>query len=369
MSNPTTTSTAAPTTPRRLRRLWVALAAAAVLITGASVAGTALAASGPKPTVKALGGDVVHLEWSAQTGAAKYKVRYSTSSSMSSATTVTQVENKDITTPFTNVMGLTAAKTYYFQVVGVDSAGADLNTWGNTSAGAKTAYTYATPTGLAVANTASTWMELSWQAVSGAPGYRVRYYNATDGAQFVWNQVENFTLNGKDSSDSLRKNTQYSISVAVQQPPIGTFGTKEYTPLITMSALSSEIKVTTSNYDIAAPTSLAVTDQKSDQVTVNWDAPTGMSSGMKYRVQYSTNADMTSAKSVDVTDTSVTLTGLATNTTFYAVSYTHLGSPWERSRWQRCRSGSPQWRCRRRGRHSPSRSPPTSRCSRSRPSS
>lgn len=312
-----TNTPAAPTTPRRFRRLWAVLAAVAVLITGASVAGTAMAATGPKPTVKALGADVVHLEWSAVSGATKYKVRYSTSSSMSSATTLTQVEGKDITTPFTNVMGLTAKKTYYFQVVGLDSADKELNSWGNTSSGAKTSYAYATPTGVAAANIASTWVELSWQSVSGAPGYKVRYYNKTDGSAYVWNQVENFTLHGKDDSDSLRKNTQYWVSVAVQQPAIGTFGTKDYTPLITMSALSSEITLTTSNYDIAAPSNLAVSEQKSDQVKVAWDAPSGMTSGMKYRVQYSTNSDMSSSKSIDVTDTDVTLTGLTTNTTFY----------------------------------------------------
>ena len=310
--------TPATQNPRRLRTLWVSLVAAAVLITGATLAGTALAAASPKPTAKALGADVVKLSWTAVSGAAKYTVRYSTSSKMSSPTTVTKVDGKDITTAFTNISGLSAEKTYYFQVRGVNSSGTLLGTeWGNTSSGAKTFYSYSAPTGLAAANIASTWVELSWQNVSGAPGYKVRYYNRTDKDQYVWNQVENFTLHGKNDDDNLRKNTQYWISVAVQQPPIGTPGTSAYTPLITMSKLSKEITLTTSNYDIVAPDDLVVSQQKPTSVKVSWDKPSGFETGMKYRVQYSTSSSMSGAKSVDVTATNVTLTGLAQNTTYY----------------------------------------------------
>lgn len=302
---------------RRSAKLLVSVVAAIVLVVSASIAGDALAAAGPKPSVKALGADVVKLSWSAVSGAVKYKVRYSTSSSMSSAVTVTKVESKDITKPFTNVMGLSANKTYYFQVVGIDSAGQDLNSWGHTSSGAKTFYSYATPTGLAAANIASTWVELSWQPVSGAPGYKVRYYNTIDKARYVWNQVENFTLHGSDDSDSLRKNTPYWISVAVQQPAIGTFGTADYTPLVTMSPLSKELALTTSNYDIAAPTNLVASQQQPTSVRMSWDAPSGVTADMKYRVQYSTSSTMAAAKSVDTADTALTLTKLSENTTYY----------------------------------------------------
>ncbi len=313
------TKSPASTAPAGVKvpKLLIAVIAVVVLLVGGSIAGTALGAAGPKPTVKALGADVVKLSWNAVSKAVKYKVRYSTSSKMTSATTVTQAESKDITTAFTNVSGLSANKTYYFQVVGIDSAGKDLNTWGNTSSGAKTFYSYATPTGVAAANIASTWVELSWQPVSGAPGYKVRYYNATDKARYVWNQVENFTLHGRNDSDNLRKNTKYSISVAVQQPAIGTFGTSAYTPLVTMSPLSKEITLTTSNYAIAAPTNLVASQQQPTSVRMSWDAPSGVTDGMKYRVQYSTSSAMTGAKSVDTTATAVTLSKLSENTTYY----------------------------------------------------
>jgi hypothetical protein len=310
------------TKTRSTRRTRIAIALAtitAVLFGTFMVADTASAAGGPKPTVKALGADVVHLSWTAVSGAARYQVRYSTSSTMSSATVVTKVEGADITTSFTNISGLSAKKTYYFQVIGIGSDGVAKSGWGNTSSGAKTFYTYATPTGLAAANIASTWIELSWQPVSGAPGYSIRYYNRTDGGQYVWNQVENFTLHGQDDSDQLRKNTQYWVKVAVQQPPIGTPGSSDYIPKVTMSPFSSEKTITTSNYAIAAPSNLQTSQQAPDSAKVSWDEPADVTGAMKYRVQYSTNANMTSAKSADVDSSvnDVTLSNLSNNTTYY----------------------------------------------------
>jgi hypothetical protein len=310
---------------RRTRLAIAVIAASSVLFSGVLVAGTAMAAGGPKPTVKALGADVVHLSWTAVSGASSYQVRYSTSSKMSSAKTVTKVDDNGdgtataITKNFTNISGLSAKKTYYFQVIGVDATGKTLSSWGNTSSGAKTFYSYGTPTALAAANIASTWIELAWNPVSGAPGYSIRYYNQTDGARYVWNQVENFTLHGKNDSDNLRKNTKYWLKVAVQQPPIGTPGTSGYTPLVTMSPFSKEITLTTSNYAIAAPSDVQVSKQTPNSFAVSWEAPSGVNSTMKYRVQYSKNANMSGAKNLDVASgsTSATLTGLANNTTYY----------------------------------------------------
>jgi len=305
-------------TPSLLRR-FALIVAFALALTGIAGVEVAQASAGPKPTATALGADVVKLKWSAVSGAASYRVRYSTSSKMSGSTTVSTVDGAPITTAFTNISGLGAKKTYYFQVVGIDASGKQLNSWGNTSKSAKTFYSYGAPSGLAAANIASSWVELSWQPVSGAPGYRVRYYNRTDKARYVWNQVENFTLYGKDTSDHLRRNTAYWLKVAVQQPPIGTPGTEDYKPLITMSPYSKELKLTTSNYDISAPSNLQVSEQTPNTVKVSWDAPPDLAEGYQFRVQYSTSSSMSSSKStyVPATDNSVTLTGLANNTTYY----------------------------------------------------
>ena len=84
------TKSPASTAPAGVKvpKLLIAVIAVVVLLVGGSIAGTALGAAGPKPTVKALGADVVKLSWNAVSKAVKYKVRYSTSSKMTSATSV-----------------------------------------------------------------------------------------------------------------------------------------------------------------------------------------------------------------------------------------------------------------------------------------
>lgn len=278
---------------------------------------TAMAAAGPKPSAKAVGADVVKLKWAAIGGAVRYHVRYSTSSKMSKAITVTKVDGADIIKPFANISGLSARKTYYFQVIGINTAGI-LNKWGNRSSGAKTFYSYATPSGLAPTNLASTWMELSWQAVSGSPGYKVRY-SGPEGTRYLLNQISPSGAIGLEQNRPLRKATKYKVRVAVQQPPIGQPGTADYLPPVTMSRYSKEISVTTSAYPIAAPTNLQISEQKPDRVTVSWDAPKGVTAAMKYRVDYSLNEKMTGAKSADVASsaTSAVVTGMANNTNYY----------------------------------------------------
>ncbi|MGV8907732.1 MAG: fibronectin type III domain-containing protein [Propionicimonas sp.] len=279
---------------------------------------TAMAAAGPKPSAKAVGADVVKLKWTAMSGAVRYQVRYSTSSKMSKPTTVTKVDGADITKPFTNISWLSAKKTYYFQVMGFNAGGTALNTWGNRSSGAKTFYSYATPSGLSPTNLASTWMELSWQAVSGSPGYKVRYAGP-EGTRYLLNQISPSGAIGLEANRPLRKSTKYKIRVAVQQPPIGQPGTVDYIPPVTMSRYSKEISVTTSGYPIAAPTNVQISQQKPDRVTVSWDAPKGITAAMKYRVDYSLNEKMTGARSADVasSSTSVVVTGMANNTNYY----------------------------------------------------
>lgn len=312
-----TTTEPTPTSSRKRfpLRLAIGLFAAVLAFSGLAIV-RAEAASGPKPTVTVLGADVAHLSWSVPSGVtgtiAGYRVKYSTSSSMSSAkywpsTTSTEVTDK----LFANVTGLTVAKTYYFQVAAFDALGAQLTDWSSSTSG-KTAYSYGTPTGLVADNISGTSVELTWVNVSGAPGYSVKYVSSTGGTKLAWNQVENFTLSG------LEKNTAYTISVAVQQPPTGTEGTSGYTPLVTMGAFSSSIKVTTSNYGMAAPNNLVVTNQKFDRVTVSWDAPDGMpADGYQYALQYSLKSDMSSALTANSPSPSYELTGLANNTNYY----------------------------------------------------
>lgn len=315
LRNPATTDRAKASSAPRLRGLLAVIAAMAALIAGTMSADSALGAgiAGPKPTATTLGADVINLKWSAIPNADGYRVKYSTSSKMSSPSYWPSATTT-VATTFTPVQKLSASKTYYFQVAAF-TGDTQLSNWSST-ASATTKYSYATPTGLATANVASTSVELSWVPVSGAPGYVVRFYTPQDGAKYVWTQIENFTLKGINDA-GLRKNTKYWVSVAVQQPAIGSPGAADYTPLITMSRRSKEITVTTSNYDIAAPSNLQASEQTSTTVKVSWDAPPDLPAGHTYKVLYSTSSSMKSAGTATSSETSLTLTGLNNNTNYY----------------------------------------------------
>jgi hypothetical protein len=168
---------------------------------------------------------------------------------------------------------------------------------------------YGKPGRPAVQNVASTSLELSWQPVSGAPGYRIKYVTGkTTG--YAWSQVENFTLAG------LKKKTKYTISIAVRSPAVGS------TPAKTLSSYSKSTTVTTSNYDVPAPYSLNISNQTSNSATVSWTEPAGFDAAtMKYGVLYSKKSTMSGALKVISTTTAAALGGMSSNSQYYVRVY------------------------------------------------
>ena len=261
-----------------------------------------------KPTAEVVGATAVKLTWPAVTDAPGYRVQYSTSSSFSSPTYLPVSGSTEyITEPEAIVTGLTVNTTYYFRVAVADATNSATLTAYSSSVSAKPVYTYAAPTGLVVDNVSGTSIELVWIHVSGAPGYRVRAYSKENPTLYTSSVTNNATITG------LKKGTLYYIKVYVEQPPTDGL------PALQMGPYGSEIQVTTSTYDLAAPSEVAVTGQTSSSVEVSWTPPEGMQTGYRYQVQYALNSAMTSsmvwAPAVD--GTSATLTGLKENTNYY----------------------------------------------------
>ena len=252
-----------------------------------------------KPTAASVGSTAIKVTWAAVTGAAKYTVRYSTSSSFSSY--------KDQSTTGTSavVEGLTTGSTYYVKVAAVDSAGAASAF--SSYASAKPAHLFAAPTGLAAENVSGTSIELTWLNVPGSPGYRVSLASSGNPTVYFSTITERATVTG------LKKGTAYTINVYVEQPPMNGL------PALQMGPSSSSIKVTTSTYDLAAPANVKLVEQTYSQVKIAWEAPDGMQSGWKYQLNYALNSAMTSSPKwgTPVDTTSATLTGLQVDTAYY----------------------------------------------------
>lgn len=283
-------------------RSWspIALILTIALMIGTVTIAQAAPAVPAKPTATSVGSTAVKVAWPAVSGAAKYTVRYSTSSSFSSPKDVV------VTTPSTVVEGLTTGTTYYFKVAATDTSGATSGYSAYTSA--KPAHTFAAPTGLVAENVGGTTIDLTWLNVPGSPGYRIQAV-ATGKPTLTFSTItERMTLTG------LSKGTAYTLSVYVEQPPLDGL------PALVMSPKSSDLKVTTSTYDLAAPTDPVLAKQTSTTTEISWTAPDGMQPGWGYQVWYALDSAMkTSAVwSAPVTGTSATLSGLKADTAYYA---------------------------------------------------
>jgi hypothetical protein len=151
-------------------------------------------------------------------------------------------------------------------------------------------------------------MLLSWAAVPGAPGYRVRVWSS--GNATVW--VSTTTNSAKVSG--LKPNTLYYIRANVQQPATAT------TPARTLSDNSPENQVTTSVYARRTPSGLKAGRQTPTSVALSWNPPGDLKTGDRYVVEYALDIAMTLSRRTagPFATASATLGKLANNTTYYA---------------------------------------------------
>ena len=140
----------------------------------------------------------VILFWSETSGATSYTVYWNTTGS------VTTSDNKEVrsTAEFTHT-GLTNGTTYYYRVSASNASGE-----GQLSAEEASAMPVAPPTGLKV-TVVGTDITLSWNAASGATGYRVNWY--TDGAPST---VVDVGSNTGETITAVTNNTTYYFRVA-----------------------------------------------------------------------------------------------------------------------------------------------------------
>jgi fibronectin type 3 domain-containing protein len=182
----------------------------------AQVSATPFAVIPPAPTgLTAKAGDTkVTLQWTAASGATLYRIRRGTVSG-GPYTTIASVTN----TIWANT-GLANGTTYYYVVAGSNSAGTSPN---STQAGATPAPLPAQPTGLS-ATPGNAKVTLSWSAVPGVTGYRIRRSTVSGGPYAALASVGGTTY----ANVGLTNGTTYYYVVA----GFNAIGDGPYTPQV-----------------------------------------------------------------------------------------------------------------------------------------
>lgn len=176
--------------------------------------------------------DSISLAWNTVAGAPKYRVQYSANADMS----YSNYARFDSTSG--TVGGLKANTRYYFKVRVISIDGANLGPYSSAIAVQSAATQLAVPTGLIPVGQTASSILLSWNAVSGAPGYRIQASTKADmsGANYY-----RFTGTTADIR-SLQPDTIYYFKVRV----IGADGTN-------LSAYSSAAQTRTRAQSTSLP--------------------------------------------------------------------------------------------------------------------
>ncbi|MEA5116241.1 MAG: fibronectin type III domain-containing protein, partial [Propionicimonas sp.] len=166
-----------------------------------------------------------------------------------------------------------------------------------------------TPTGLKVVNTSARGFAVTWKAVSGAVGYRVKI-------------SKNSSMT---SADSIKVDTNYAELTRIKTTRLNP-GTAYYVQIRVLNADSSDdskysdrLKVTTKSAKSLpelSPSFLKGTPASGSALYLSW---TSQGPGMLYRVRYGTNPSLTDTNSTTKVFTAAggTLTGLKASTTYY----------------------------------------------------
>ncbi len=171
----------------------VVLTMFAVPSTPASAATYDYAAPGT-PRASAVAGSAVVLDWSAVSGAPRYKVRYSAYRSMAHSRYVRT------TSTSATITGLSRGKTYYFTVRVISSSGSSLSAY-SAKMWVKTPSTlslkYFAPANLAATAASSSQVSTSWSA-SGPGTYRLRWATTASMSGAVTKKVSGtrYTVSG-----------------------------------------------------------------------------------------------------------------------------------------------------------------------------
>jgi endonuclease/exonuclease/phosphatase family metal-dependent hydrolase len=180
---------------RSSRRRATALVVALLLGLGAVVTtvlpAQAATAAPSSLKVRASGITTLDVTWKAVSGAPRYRVQYSTSSSMKKAT------YKRVTAAKLTLTGLASGQAYYVKVRVITADGDNLSTYSK-AVKATTKKAYAAPSGLARTATRTTSVALKWGSRGSGLSYRVQWADnaSMSGASYKRFKATTGTISG-----------------------------------------------------------------------------------------------------------------------------------------------------------------------------
>lgn len=217
--------------------------------------------------------------------------------------------------------GLTTNTSYTYRVSAINSVGTsdpsnEASAMPTPTSGPTATKPYA-PTGLTASTISSTQIKLFWKPPSnngGSPitGYKIEYKNGTNTYLVLSSNVGNVTTY---IQNGLKTGTTYTYRVSA----LNSMGT---------STPSNEASATPTK--TLTPTGLIATAISPASITLSWNAPTetyGQSiTGYRIDQKLSSNVFQTKVENSKTQDTSYTITGLTTGTTYtYVVAAVYSG--------------------------------------------
>ncbi len=259
--------------------------------------------SGTCPTPSGLsasnaGVNQVTLSWLTSTGAISYNIRYRNIN----VTNWTQVSN--VNSPYTlGPIGCNASYVWQVQAVCSNSSGnTSVSPWsanGNFST-LPCPGSCPAPTGLASSNISNSAATVSWNAVTGAGSYTVRYRIAGS-----LNWILTNAIGTSKNLNNLLCNSNYEWQVRANCSVASNSGINVFSPSANFTTLVCPATC-------MAPAWLTVSNITATSAVLTWNSVAG---AVGYQVQYMATGG-TSFITVSVTGTSTTLTGLLANTAY-----------------------------------------------------
>jgi len=244
--------------------------------------------------------NAISLSWTAVKGAPRYRVQYSTSSSMSNATYVR------VTGTQLDLKGLKSSKAYYIKVRVITSSGANLSSYSRAikvTTRSSGSYSHLAPVGLKAEGVTDLGMTLKWASRGSGIRYRIAYSTSSSFSGAVYRR---FTPTSA-ALTGLKPAKTYYFKVRV----INADGDS-------LSSYSPAIKVTTATptATYAAPTNLTINRLAQTAAALSWTAVKGAPA---YRIEASTSSSFTDpiTRQLTGTATSTEFTGLAKGKTYY----------------------------------------------------